>query len=55
MSIERLLDRTDGDRASPRPTTAPPVTARYQYMPTYILRGLTQLHLDFTPVGAQAG
>ena len=22
---------------------------RYQYVPTYILRGLTELHLEFTP------
>jgi hypothetical protein len=24
---------------------------RYEYVPTYILRGLTQLHLEFTPAG----
>jgi hypothetical protein len=24
---------------------------RFQYAPTYILRGLTRLHLEFTPTG----
>ena len=24
---------------------------RYDYVPTYILRGLTRLHLEFTPTG----
>jgi hypothetical protein len=24
---------------------------RYDYVPTYILRGLTRLHLEFTPAG----
>ena len=52
MSIERLLDRTDGDRHL-RGAPRPPGARRYQYMPTYILRGLTQLHLDFTPAGTR--
>ena len=25
---------------------------RFDYEPTYILRGLTKLHLEFTPMGA---
>ena len=40
--------------ASPRSTTAPPDARRYQYMPTYILRGLTQLHLEFTTAPSPA-
>jgi hypothetical protein len=27
----------------------PPDARRYDYVPTYILRGLTRLHLEFTP------
>jgi len=27
---------------------------RYDYVPTYILRGLTRLQLEFTPVAASA-
>ena len=27
----------------------PAENRRYQYVPTYILRGLTRLHLEFTP------
>jgi hypothetical protein len=29
----------------------PPDARRFDYDPTFILRGLTRLHLDFTPVG----
>jgi cytochrome P450 family 150 subfamily A5 len=29
----------------------PPGARRYEYVPTYILRGLTRLHLEFTPTG----
>ena len=43
----------DGHPASPRSTMGPPDARRYQYMPTYILRGLTRLHLEFTPAGAE--
>ena len=35
---------------SPRPSTAPPGARRYEYVPTYILRGLRALHLEFTSV-----
>jgi len=48
VSIERLLDRTAEITISV--THHGPVGARrYQYMPTYILRGLTRLYLEFTP------
>jgi len=50
VSIERLLDRTthigidEGHHG-------PPGARRFHYMPTYILRGLTRLHLEFAPAG----
>jgi cytochrome P450 len=47
-SIERLLDRTT-NIAIAEEHHGPPDDRRYQYMPTYILRGLMQLHLEFTP------
>ncbi len=47
-AIERLLDRTDEIRISDA-KHGPAGERRYQYVPTYILRGLTELHLEFTP------
>ena len=29
----------------------PPGDRRYTYAPTFILRGLVKLHLEYTPVG----
>jgi cytochrome P450 len=50
ISIERILDRMRDITISE--TEHGPVGARrYDYLPTYILRGLTQLHLRFTPAG----
>lgn len=48
VAIERLLDRTADITISER-VHGPANDRRYQYVPTYILRGLTELHLDFTP------
>lgn len=53
VSIERLLDRTAGIRIAER-AHGPAGARYYQYLPTYILRGLTQLHLEFTPAGEKA-
>lgn len=53
VAIERLLDRTSGIRISER-AHGPADARRYQYLPTYILRGLTRLHLEFTPAGESA-
>ena len=39
--------------ASPRAHHGPAGARRYQYVPTYILRGLTRLHLEFTPVESE--
>jgi cytochrome P450 len=54
VSIERLLDRTMAIGIS-ETHHGPPGDRRYQYMPTYILRGLTRLHLELTPAGTEAG
>jgi len=48
VSIERLLDRTSEIRISEE-HHGPAGARRYRYVPTYILRGLTQLHLELTP------
>jgi len=48
VSLERLLDRTSDIRISER-EHGPEGARRFQYVPTFILRGLTQLHLEFTP------
>jgi cytochrome P450 len=50
VAVERFLDRTAGIRISEK-HHGPAGERRYQYVPTYILRGLTRLHLEFTPAG----
>jgi cytochrome P450 family 150 subfamily A5 len=47
VSIERLLDRVADIRIS-EAEHGPPGARRYRYAPTYILRGLTALHLELT-------
>ncbi|CAM4179608.1 Cytochrome P450 144 [Mycobacterium basiliense] len=49
VAIERLLDRTSDIRISER-VHGPVNGRRYQYVPTYILRGLVELQLEFTSV-----
>jgi cytochrome P450 len=49
VTIERLLDRMTGIRISDS-EHGPAGARRYDYAPTYILRGLMRLHLEFTPV-----
>jgi hypothetical protein len=48
VALERLLDRTSDIRINER-IHGPAADRRYHYVPTYILRGLTELHLEFTP------
>ncbi|HME47535.1 cytochrome P450, partial [Mycobacterium sp.] len=48
VGIERLLDRTTDIKISESKHGAAG-NRRYRYVPTYILRGLTELHLEFTP------
>jgi cytochrome P450 len=50
VSIERLLDRMADIRISESEHGSADAR-RYEYAPTYILRGLQRLHLEFTPVG----
>ena len=50
VSLERILDRM-GDIVISETEHGPPDARRYDYVPTFILRGLTSLHLEFTPVG----
>jgi cytochrome P450 len=49
VSIERFLDRMADIRIS-ETEHGPADARRYTHEPTYILRGLTELHLEFTPV-----
>ena len=50
VTVERLLDRLVDIRIS-EAEHGPAGARRYQYLPTYILRGLSRLHLEFTPAG----
>jgi cytochrome P450 len=49
ISLVRLLDRMRDIRVSDD-EHGPPTARRFDYDPTFILRGLTRLHLEFTPV-----
>jgi len=49
VSLERLLDRLGAITIS-EAAHGPAEARRYQYAPTYILRGLAELHIEFTPV-----
>ena len=46
--FERLFDRM-GDIAISEAEHGPADARRYFYSPTYMLRGLEELHLEFTP------
>jgi cytochrome P450 family 150 subfamily A5 len=46
VGLERLLDRTTDIRIS-ESKHGPAGNRKYAYIPTYILRGLTELHLEF--------
>jgi len=48
VSVERLLDRM-GNISISETHHGPADARRYEYAPTYILRGLKHLHLEFTP------
>jgi cytochrome P450 len=47
VCIERILDRTTEIRIA-EDTHGTAENRHYQYVPTFILRGLTELHLEFT-------
>jgi hypothetical protein len=47
VGIERMLDRTTDIRIS-ESVHGPADARNFRYLPTYILRGLTHLNLEFT-------
>lgn len=49
IGFQRLLERTSNIRISEQ-HHGPAGARRYQYVPTFILRGLTQLHIELEPV-----
>lgn len=51
VSIGRLLDRT-AEITIDEEHHGPAGARTYRYVPTFILRGLTRLHIRFTPAGA---
>ena len=53
VSLERILDRMRDIRLSEE-HHGPPGARRFRYEPTWILRGLTELHLEFEPVERRA-
>jgi cytochrome P450 family 150 subfamily A5 len=50
ISIERMLERMSDIKIS-EAAHGPAGARRYEYAPTYILRGLRRLHLELTPAG----
>ena len=50
VSLERIFDRM-GDIRLSEEHHGPPGDRRFAYEPTWILRGLTRPHLEFTPLG----
>ncbi|UDY36717.1 cytochrome P450 [Dermatobacter hominis] len=51
ITVECMLDRLDDIRISEE-HHGPAGDRRYRYVPTYMLRGLSQLHLEFAPAGS---
>ncbi len=49
ISLERILDRMRDIRLS-ETHHGPPGARHFEYEPTWVLRGLHELHLEFTPV-----
>jgi cytochrome P450 len=49
ISLERILDRIRDIRLSEE-HHGPPIARRFDYEPTWVLRGLTKLYLEYTPV-----
>ncbi|MCA2261931.1 cytochrome [Mycobacterium marseillense] len=50
ITINRILDRTR-DFTISEAKHGSPGSRQYQYEPTFLLRGLTELHIDFTSAG----
>ncbi|MEG3143613.1 cytochrome P450 [Sphingomonas sp. RT2P30] len=51
VSLNRMFDRTSDIRINEK-VHGPPCARRYTYLPTFILRGLTHISLEFDPVEA---
>jgi len=49
VALERLFERTTDIRIDER-VHGPQLAREYQYVPTFVLRGLTALHLEFDVV-----
>jgi cytochrome P450 len=52
ISLNRILDRM-ADIEISEASHGPAGARRYEYEPTFILRGMTELHLEFTPMADQ--
>jgi cytochrome P450 len=50
VTIERVLDRMRDIRVDEE-VHGPADERRWTYLPTWLFRGLTELHLEFTPIG----
>ena len=50
ISVNRILDRMKDIRISEQ-HHGPADARRYTYEPTFIMRGLSELHIEFTPLG----
>ena len=50
VSLDRILDRMRDIRLAEE-HHGPPGARHYRYEPTWVLRGLSDLHLEFTPAG----
>jgi cytochrome P450 len=53
ISLERILDRVQDIRLSEE-HHGPPGDRRFHYEPTWVLRGMTKLHIEFSPLGGAA-
>jgi cytochrome P450 len=51
ISLERILDRM-GDITISEAAHGPAGDRRYAFSPVYLLRGVEQLHLEFTPINS---
>jgi cytochrome P450 len=49
VTIERVLDRM-GDIRISEAHHGPPSDRRWEHLPTWLFRGLTELHLEYTPI-----
>ena len=54
IGLERILDRMHGIRIA-ESEHGPPGARRYEYAPTYILRGLQRLYVEFEARGSGSG